>query len=98
MRWSHEGKGKRGGVRVIYYWRESISEIWLLTIYGKSERASMPSHILKKVAEESRMSQRNIGQEILDGVEEIKRFHKGQKMLRTHTLIELPPPKSSGKN
>ena len=52
MRWSHEGKGKRGGVRVIYYWRESVSEIWLLTIYGKSERASMPSHILKKVAEE----------------------------------------------
>jgi putative transcriptional regulator len=39
------------------------------------------------------MSQRNIGQEILDGVEEIKRFHKGQKMLRTHTLIEPSSPK-----
>jgi putative transcriptional regulator len=39
------------------------------------------------------MSHRNIGQEILDGVKEIKIFHKGQKGLRTHTLSEPTPPK-----
>ena len=57
IRWSQEGKGKRGGVRVIYYWKKSISEIWLLTIYSKSERATIPSHILKKIAEEIKNEQ-----------------------------------------
>ena len=39
------------------------------------------------------MSHRNLGQEILDGVKEIKSFHKGQKELKTHTLKEPSPPK-----
>ena len=30
----------------------SEDEIWLLTIYGKSERETIPGHILKKIAEE----------------------------------------------
>ena len=52
IRWSQEGKGKRGGIRVIYYWKKSVSEIWLLTIYAKNEKASIPGHMLKKIAEE----------------------------------------------
>ena len=40
-----------GGVRVIYYWKKSDYEIWMLTIYSKSEQATIPSHILKKIAE-----------------------------------------------
>ena len=39
------------------------------------------------------MSNRNIGQEILDGVKEIKSFHKGQKDLRTYVLNEPSPPR-----
>ena len=39
------------------------------------------------------MSNRNIGQEILDGVKEIKNFYKGEKELRTYTLSEPSPPK-----
>jgi hypothetical protein len=33
LRWrdSRRGKGKRGGLRVIYYWFLSNEEIWLLT-------------------------------------------------------------------
>jgi hypothetical protein len=27
-------------------------EIWLLTLYSKSEKATIPGHILKKIAEE----------------------------------------------
>ncbi len=38
LRWCAEGRGKRGGVRVIYYWRTRQGEIWLLTIYAKNER------------------------------------------------------------
>lgn len=54
LRWRVAGKGKRGGIRVIYYWQVSADEIWLLTVYGKSDRESIPAHILKKIAEEIR--------------------------------------------
>lgn len=52
LRWSITGRGKSGGLRVIYYWRVSEDEIWLLTIYSKSDQESIPSHILKSIAEE----------------------------------------------
>lgn len=52
LRWAIRGKGKSGGVRVIYYWKMIDNEIWLLTVYGKSERETIPGHILKKIAEE----------------------------------------------
>ena len=37
IRWSLKGKGKRSGVRVIYYWQKSEYQICLLTIYAKNE-------------------------------------------------------------
>jgi mRNA-degrading endonuclease RelE of RelBE toxin-antitoxin system len=52
IRWSQEGKGKRGGVRVIYSWKKSAYEIWLITIYAKNEKATIPGHMLKKISEE----------------------------------------------
>jgi hypothetical protein len=52
LRWAMRGKGKRSGVRVIYFWKASDDEIWLLTIYGKSERDTIPGHILKQIAKE----------------------------------------------
>ena len=30
-------KGKRGGLRVIYYWRDKALQFWLFTIYDKDE-------------------------------------------------------------
>ena len=35
-RWSMAGRGKRGGVRVIYYRQPVKNRIYLLTLYGKS--------------------------------------------------------------
>jgi len=52
LRWAVRGKGKSGGIRVIYYWKVSDDEIWLLTVYGKSERETIPAHVLKQIAEE----------------------------------------------
>ena len=52
LRWAISGKGKSGGIRVIYYWKQRDDEIWLLTVYGKSEKETIPGHILKKIAEE----------------------------------------------
>lgn len=31
------GKGKRGGLRVIYYWWLSGKQFWLFTVYNKDE-------------------------------------------------------------
>ena len=31
------GKGKRGGLRVIYHWWESGRQFWLFTLYNKDE-------------------------------------------------------------
>ncbi len=52
LRWAASGKGKRGGLRVIYYWKIAQDEIWMLTVYGKNERETIPAHILKKIARE----------------------------------------------
>ena len=43
LRWkdSRRGKGKRGGLRIIYYCFLSDEEVWLLTLYDKDEAADM---------------------------------------------------------
>lgn len=37
IRWGLKDKGKRGGVRIIYFWQKSEHQIYLLTIYAKNE-------------------------------------------------------------
>jgi hypothetical protein len=37
LRWAAHGKGKRGGLRVIYYWITHRGHLLLLTLYRKSE-------------------------------------------------------------
>lgn len=43
MRWadSRRGKGKRGGLRVIYYWIGQDRQIWMFAIYDKDEMADL---------------------------------------------------------
>jgi hypothetical protein len=43
LRWkdSRRGKGRRGGLRVIYYGFLLEQEIWLLTLYDKDEAADL---------------------------------------------------------
>jgi hypothetical protein len=38
MRWSRPGSGKRGGMRVIYYWDMLSDTFYLLYVYPKSAR------------------------------------------------------------
>jgi hypothetical protein len=52
LRWKGSGRGKRGGVRVIYYARTKQGEIWMLTLYAKNVSDDIPAHILKKIKEE----------------------------------------------
>src|ERR1017187_1130538 len=43
MRWAdvRRGKGRRGGLRVIYYHFPSDHQIWLMTIYDKDEASDL---------------------------------------------------------
>ena len=55
VRWAGKGSGKRGGVRVIYYWAIPEDTILMLFIFGKNERADLtPSQLeqLRKIVEE----------------------------------------------
>ena len=51
VRWGTSGKGKRGGVRVIYYLRSKRGQIWMLTIYPKNVREDVPAQALKQMKE-----------------------------------------------
>ena len=55
LRWKREGSGKSGGVRVIYYFHDERYPFFLLTLFGKSEKANISKaerNILAKLSEE----------------------------------------------
>jgi len=55
LRWAAKGKGKRGGVRILYYWLDSKSKFYLLTLYAKNEVTDLKSdekQVLKLLVEE----------------------------------------------
>jgi hypothetical protein len=41
VRWAREGKGKSGGVRVVYFYYNEGMPLYLLTLYGKSEKDNL---------------------------------------------------------
>jgi len=44
VRWTMQGKGKRGGVRVIYFNLNAEELVLLVAIYAKAERENLPAH------------------------------------------------------
>ena len=52
LRWAQPGRGKRGGIRVIYYAKTHEGVIWMLTIYAKNEEGNIPGHVLRTIKEE----------------------------------------------
>jgi len=41
LRWSKQNKGKRGGVRVIYYYHDEQLPLYLLTLFGKNDKEDL---------------------------------------------------------
>ena len=41
LRWARKGKGKRGGVRIIYFFYSEDMPLFLLTIFGKGEKENL---------------------------------------------------------
>jgi mRNA-degrading endonuclease RelE of RelBE toxin-antitoxin system len=52
MRWSVAGRGKRGGLRIIYFLRTRHGQIWMLTLYAKNVAENIPAHVLRQIKEE----------------------------------------------
>ena len=55
LRWRKGDRGKSAGVRVIYYYHSEIMPLYLLTVFGKNERASLSQqekHILAKAVQQ----------------------------------------------
>jgi hypothetical protein len=50
LRFGAKGKGKSGGVRVIYYFHDQDMPIYALLLYGKNERADLTPDERKSVA------------------------------------------------
>ena len=50
LRWALPGRGKSGGVRVIYFWRVTESQILMLTMYAKNEQANLTAAQVKQLA------------------------------------------------
>lgn len=54
-RWAIQGRGKRGGVRVIYYWAVVHDKILLLFMFAKNEQDDLTPDqlkVLRKIIEE----------------------------------------------
>lgn len=41
LRWARSGRGKSAGVRIIYYFHNEKMPLYLLTLFGKSEKADI---------------------------------------------------------
>ena len=58
LRWTQQkrGKGKRGGIRVIYYWQMSETLVYMLLAYSKDEQEDLNTSqrklLMRLVAEE----------------------------------------------
>lgn len=49
LRWNIFGSGKRGGLRLIYYWDTPNDTIYMLFIYKKSKQEDLTPEQLKKL-------------------------------------------------
>ena len=49
LRWAGSGRGKRGGLRVIYYWWVDKDRISLLLVYPKNEMDDLTADQLKQL-------------------------------------------------
>jgi hypothetical protein len=49
VRWAGSGRGKRGGLRVIYYWWIAKDRISMLLVYAKNEQDDLTADQLKQL-------------------------------------------------
>jgi hypothetical protein len=50
LRWGADGRGKRGGVRVIYYWAAGEGVCYMLYCYAKNEQGDLTPGQIRTLA------------------------------------------------
>jgi len=55
------GKGKRGGLRVIYFWKDANNQFWLFTVYDRDEADDL-------TPDQRKMLKQRLQTEIMQGV------------------------------
>lgn len=50
IRWNAEGRGKRGGFRIIYFWDKSSSTVYMLFLYQKNEQGDLAAAQIRTLA------------------------------------------------
>lgn len=50
LRWAVPGRGKRGGVRLIYYWEPDSQTFYMLYLYAKNEQEDLTAQQLKALS------------------------------------------------
>ena len=61
LRWSAQGKGKSGGVRVIYYYHNGTMPLFLLTVFGKGEKVNLSKFERNELAKFTKLLLRYYG-------------------------------------
>ena len=51
LRWGEKGRGKQGGLRVIYFWIPKSNQILFLTVYRKSEMSDISKEAVLRMKE-----------------------------------------------
>ncbi len=88
------GKGKRGGIRVIYYWWAKGGQFWLFTVYGKrcAGRPDCGAEVDAQeaagygVADEGGDMKRDVFADLIEGFDGLADEREGKATLRSHKL------------
>jgi hypothetical protein len=50
MRWASQGRGKRGGLRVVYYWAAQVQTFYMLYVYSKNQQGDLNATQIRTLA------------------------------------------------
>ncbi len=103
---ARRGKGKRGGLRVIYYWWSAGVQFWLYALYDKDEMAAQAAQGaegdvkdgagIQEVNVKSRATierpKRDLFAELSEGMTALAEARQGKRTLRTHVAEFKPAP------
>ena len=62
FRWASGHKGKSGGVRIIYYFHNESIPLFLLSVFGKKDKANLSNAERNELAKLSRLIIKNYGE------------------------------------
>ena len=93
IRWAGSGHGKRGGIRVIYYFVDTKQQIYMLFAYARNESDDLTADQLKTVKKHGygvfKMKQ-ELFNELLESIRQAGEIRKGKQVASRMNNIEDP--------